>query len=405
MESGIDADDDPVIRRTLDDLAARLTEIPSTNIGFPAASDVDFGPLTQFFQRHLLNNLGDPFTEGAYPQNTKALERDVVMMIADMMRAPADDRWGYVTTGAGEGNLYALQLARAMYRDGMVYHSEASHFSVDKSLDLLSMAAITVRADSMGRMDLHDLTAQIGAHRDRPVIVVANIGTTMTEAVDDVRRINQVLDSLAIRRRFVHADAALAGIPLALTDPDIRPGFDFADGADSIIVSGHKFLGTPMPCGVVVVKASDRVHLTRTGAFTRSPDTTITCSRSGHAALVLWYALRRYGPDGLRRRADAARELAAYAHRQLVEIGWEAWYNPLAFTVVLATPPQQVCDRWTLASDKGVSHIICMPGVTRKQIDAFLADLRSAMPPKLAPVPAPRRTPGLRRTVPMHVAS
>jgi histidine decarboxylase len=405
VESDIDEVGDPVITRVLDDLATRLTEIPATNIGFPAASDVDYAPLAQFFERHLLNNLGDPFTDGAYPQNTKALERDVVTMVADLMRAPQDDRWGYVTTGAGEGNLYALQLARAMYRDGMVYHSEASHFSIDKALDLLSMGSITVRADSMGRMDLHDLTAQIGRHRDRPVIVVANIGTTMTEAVDDVRRINQVLDSLAIRRRYVHADAALAGIPLALTDPDIRPGFDFADGADSIIVSGHKFLGTPMPCGVVVVKASDRVHLSRTGAFTRSPDTTITCSRSGHAALLLWYALRRFGPDGLRRRAEVSRELAAYTHRQLVEMGWEAWYNPLAFTVVLATPPQPVCDRWTLASNKGISHIICMPGVTRTQIDEFLADLRAAMPaPKLASVRPQRRSPGLRRTAPVHVA-
>ena len=406
METDADSGGYSAIAPVIDELNARLAEVSLTNIGFPAASDIDFAPLASLFDRHLLNNLGDPFTDGAYPQNTKAFEREVVDQIADLMRAPATDRWGYVTTGASEGNLFGLLQARGLHPGAMVYYSQASHYSVDKAVDVLGLSSITVRADSMGRMDMHDLVAQVGRHRERPVIVVANIGTTMTEAVDDVRRINQVLDSLAIRRRFIHADAALAGIPLALTDPDTRPGFDFADGADSIVVSGHKFLGTPVPCGVVVARASYRAELTRSGEYTGSRDLTITGSRSGHAALLLWYVLRRYGVEGLRRRAEAARELAAYTHRELVEMGWEAWYNPLAFTVVLATPPRPVCDRWTLASSNGISHIICMPGVSRTQIDEFLGDLRAAMPaPKLASMRAQRRATGLRRTTaPVHVA-
>ncbi|OLB81115.1 MAG: hypothetical protein AUI14_04435 [Actinobacteria bacterium 13_2_20CM_2_71_6] len=403
MESDNDPDTDPAIRAVLDNLSARLEAVRPTNIGWPAASDVDFSPLAPFFDGYLLNNLGDPFAEGAYPQHTKALEREVVNVVADLMRAPPTDRWGYVTTGAGEGNLYALHLARSLYPRGIVYHSAAAHYSLDKALDLLNMPSITVRADETGRLDFHDLAALVGRHRDRPVIVVANIGTTMTEAVDDVRRINHVLDSLAIRRRFVHADAALSGIPLALLDADERPGFDFADGADSIIVSGHKFLGTPVPCGVVVVKASHRVHLTRTGAFTGSPDTTITCSRSGHAALMLWYVLRRYGLDGLRERAEQARELAAYTHRRLVDMGWEAWRNPHGFTVVLATPPAPVTERWALASTNGRSHIICMPGVSREQIDQFITDLRAVAPARV-PMAKGRRSPEIRRAAPANVA-
>jgi histidine decarboxylase len=306
VESDTEPDTDPAIRTVLDNLAAHLEAVRLTNIGWPAASDTDFTVLSRFFERDLLNNLGDPFANGAYPQHTKALEKEVVNFVADLMRAPADDRWGYVTAGAGEGNLYALHMARSLHPKGIVYYSEAAHYSVDKAVDLLCMPSIRVRADDAGRMDFHDLTALVGRNRDRPVVIVANIGTTMTEAIDDVRRISHVLDSLAIRRRFVHADAALSGIPLALLDPQDRPGLDFADGADSMIVSGHKFLGTPIPCGVVVVKASHRIHLTRTGPFIGSPDTTIGCSRSGHAALLIWYALRRYGVEGLRVRAEQA---------------------------------------------------------------------------------------------------
>jgi histidine decarboxylase len=363
----------------LEALAARLDQARHTNIGFPGSTDFDFGPLAPFFTRHLLNNVGDPYIDGRAGNHTKAMEREVVAFVADLLRAPGDDRWGYVTGGASEGNLYALYLARELHPGGIVYHCQTGHHSLDKAVDMLAMPSITVRANDTGQIDYDDLAAQISRHRDRPVIVVANAGTTMTEAVDDVRRINQILDTLAIRNRFVHTDAALSGIPLALLDPGQRPGFDFADGADSVIISGHKFIGSPLPCGVLVVKASHRARIAGTAAYTASPDTTISGSRSGHAPLLLWYALHRLGVDGLRARAEQSRELAAYTHRRLVEIGWDAHRNEHAFTVVFDTPPAGVTERWVLASSGGRSHIVCMPGVTREQIDEFVADLRAAI--------------------------
>jgi histidine decarboxylase len=368
--------DDAAVRSELDALWARLERERSTNIGFPGATDFDYRPLAPFLAQ-LLNNVGDPFVDAA-GGHTKSMEREVIGFVADLLRAPADDRWGYVTGGASEGNLYALLVARRLHPDGVVYHSTAAHYSVPKAIDLLGMASVAVRAHDTGHLDHDDLATQVRRHRDRPAIVVATIGTTMTEAVDDVRRISGILDALAIDRRFVHADAALAGIPLALLDPARRPGFDFADGADSVIVSGHKFIGSPFPCGVVVVRARHRAELTRTVRYTGSPDTTIGGSRSGHAPLLLWYAIRRHGVAGLRTRAERSRELAAYTHRRLVDIGWDAYRNDHAFTVVLATPPAAVTDRWVLASNGRRSHIVCMPGVTRTQIDRFVADLRDA---------------------------
>jgi histidine decarboxylase len=365
------------IHADLDEFARALEEARQTNIGFPGATDFDYAALAPFFASHLLNNVGDPFSDGTGTNHTKAMEREVVAFVADLMRAPAGDRWGYVTTGASEGTLYALLLARALYPNGMTFVSDAAHYSVEKALDMLAMRSITVRADENGEVDYNDLAGQVDRHRESPAIVVANIGTTMTEAVDDVRRINQILDAAAIRRRFVHADAALSGIPLALLPIDERPGFDFADGADSVIVSGHKFIGSPIPSGVVVVRASHRARLAQSIAYTGSPDTTITGSRSGHAPMLWWYAIRRHGIEGFRRRADQAREIAAYAHRQLIRIGWDARRNPNAFTVVLRTPPPPVTARWVLASSNGWSHIVCMPGVTRDQIDAFVADLHA----------------------------
>jgi histidine decarboxylase len=376
----VPSDLDPASLAELARLRAGLAQARPTNIGFPGATDFDYAGLAEFFAGHLLNNVGDPFIVGAGGNHTKDFEREVVGWVADLFRAPPNGWWGYVTTGSTEGTLYALHLARERYPDALVYASGAAHYSVHKSVRLLAMESITVRADHTGRIDYEDLSAQVAQHRHRPAIVVATAGTTMTEAVDDVRWITQILDSAEVHRRFIHVDAALAGVPLALLPVDRRPGFDFGDGADAIVVSGHKFFGCPIPSGVVVVRAGLRGKVPQAVEYIGSPDTTITGSRSGHAPLVLWYAVRRHGVEGMRRRADASRELATYTQRRLLEVGWDAHRNAHAFTVVLRTPPPPVTDRWVLASADGWSHIVCMPGVTREQIDAFVADLVEATP-------------------------
>ncbi len=390
---------DAATQAELHTLLTQLEAAAATNVGFPAATDLDFTPLAPFLA-YMLNNLGDPSVDGDYPMHTKKQEREAVATIADLLRAPEHDRWGYVTGGASEGNEYALCLARTRYPGGIVYHSRAAHHCIPHAIDRLAMPSIVVGADDHGEIDYEDLAAQVDRYRDRPAIVVSATGTAMAEAVDDVRRITAILDDLSIRRRWVHADAALSGIPLALLDPSDRPGFDFADGASSVVVSGHKFLGSPIPYGVVVVRDSHRPYGARAATYTGSPDTTVTNSRSGLAALALWYILRRHGIPGLCARADQSRELAAYTHGRLVEIGWQAHRHRHAFTVVLATPPTAVTDKWALASHDGHSHIVCMPGITRSQIDAFITDLLTAVTQAATPPAVDGRRPrGLLRRV------
>ena len=176
--------------------------------------------------------------------------------------------------------------------------------------------------------------------------------------------------------RHVHLDAALSGIPLALDDR-WRAAVDLGDpaGPDSLCISGHKFLGTPLPCGVVLARRDHLAYIRRTIDYISGPDVTISGSRPGLAALQLWYALRRPGLAGHRARATAVRELARYATARLRAIGWECWRHEHAFTVVLRTPPAPVLARWSLATEGDRSHIVCMPGVQRAQIDAFIEDL------------------------------
>ena len=389
---------DPATRAELDALLAQLQAARARKIGFPDASDFDYRDLAPFLG-YLLNNLGDPDTDGGYPWHTKPLEREVVGTVADLLRAPAHDRWGYVTSGATEGTEYALWQARRRFPDAIVYTSAAAHHATASVIDRLDMTSVTIRTDAHGEIDYTDLAAQLDRHRAWPAVIVANVGTALAEAVDDVRRIRGILDDLAVRRRWVHCDAALSGLPLALMEPDERPGFDFADGADSIIISGHKFLGSPVPSGVVVVRASLREH-GRSATYTGAPDSTVNNSRSGLAALVWWYALRRHGVDGLRARAEQAREVAAHLHGRLVAVGWHGVHRyPHACTVTLAAPAPAVAERWSLPIEGGRGHVVAVPGVTREMTDAFLADLLAEpvdIPdPPLSVVDAPRPPRGM----------
>jgi histidine decarboxylase len=359
----------------LDGFLDRLRRDARLEIGFPVAFDFDYSVLAPFLS-FSLNNAGDPFMPMTYLLNSHEFEQEVVAFFAQLARAPADAWWGYVTNGSTEGNLYGLYLARELLPQGIVYFSQDSHYSVGKNLHFLNMRHIMIRAQPNGEIDYEDLRETLRIRRDAPPIIFANIGTTMKEGRDDIGRIRSILDELAIESRYIHCDAALCGGYAAFLDPP--PAWNFEDGADSIAISGHKFIGSPIPCGIALAR---RGHVDRIGhsvAYIGSVDTTISGSRNGYTPLLLWYAIRALGIDGLRRRIVDSLGVAAYAEKRFNEIGIAAWRNSQAITVVFPQPPRSVCDKWQLATANGFSHIICMPHVRREQVDQLIRDIERA---------------------------
>jgi len=64
---------------------------------------------------------------------------------------------------------------------------------------------------------------------------------------------------------------------------------DFTRPIGSISVSGHKFIGAPVPCGVVMTRMSHITKLSNDIEYLNSKDATIMGSRNGHAAVYMWY--------------------------------------------------------------------------------------------------------------------
>lgn len=360
-------------KQSLKFFTEKIEEGSKTCIGYPASVDYDYTELYPLL-KFTMNNVGDPMFESSYTMHSKNFERDVISFFGELFNAPPENRWGYVTNGGSEGNLYALYLARELYPNGMVYYSEATHYSVQKNIHLLNMSSIVIRADGAGEMDYEDLAETMQQHRHKPVIVLANIGTTMTEAKDDVGSIKAILKQYAIKNSYIHCDAALAGTYLALMGE--QGTFDFIQGADSIAISGHKFIGSPIPCGVVIVKKSYKDRVGKAIPYIGNLDTTISGSRNAITPVFLWYALNKIGSEGLKIRAMAAMELAAFLTEELQKIGIPAWRNKRALTVVFPRPSEKICKKWQLATEGDIAHVICMPGVGKEKLELFLYDMK-----------------------------
>jgi histidine decarboxylase len=182
---------------------------------------------------------------------------------------------------------------------------------------------------------------------------------------------------LAIQDSYIHCDAALSGSYGAFMEP--RFPFDFKDGADSISISGHKFIGSPIPTGVIITKRSNRDRISKGISYIGSLDTTITGSRNGHCPLFLWYAIKKLGVEGLKNRYLHSLEVAEYCEQRLKNIGIAAWRNPNSITVVFPKTAEKVKSKWQLATEGDISHIICMPNVTKEQIDLFINDVENCI--------------------------
>ena len=361
----------PEIQERLDQLLCDIRSAAQRQIGYPTNQNFDYSPLLPFLA-YSINNVGDPFHTSNFRANTHEIEREVITRFADLMRIAPADAWGYVTSGGTEGNMYGLYLARELFPNAMFYFSEETHYSVLKNVRVLNARYIMIKRQENGEIDYDDLYEMIRVNRDVPAVIMANIGTTMRGAVDNIDRIRGILSDLAVTSSYIHADAALSGMILPFV-ADPQP-FGFDAGIDSISVSGHKLIGAPLPCGVVLTK---RAHVERVGRaieYVGVQDTTLSGSRSALAPLMLWYAFAQYGHEGFRDLVAGMLDTAEYAVGQFNERSIPAWRHRNSVTVVFPRPPQEVFRKWQMAPEGDIAHIITMPHVTRQMIDELIAD-------------------------------
>jgi aromatic-L-amino-acid decarboxylase len=273
------------------------------------------------------------------------------------------DSWsGVIQDTASSATLVALISARerasdfALAKAGLqgsnsrllVYACAQSHSSVDKAALLAGFgrdnirlvpndAAYAMRADALASMVAEDIAA---GHI--PCAIVATVGTTATTALDPVGAIAAVARAHGI---WLHVDAAMAGSAMIL--PECRWMWDGIEGADSLVINAHKWLGVPFDCSLYYVR--DAAHLVRVmstnpsflqsavdGQVKNLRDWGIPLGRR-FRALKLWFVIREQGVAGLqaRLRRDIA-NAAAFAAEVAATPHWR---------VLAPVPLQTVCLR------------------------------------------------------------
>ncbi|XP_016497241.2 serine decarboxylase [Nicotiana tabacum] len=355
-----------------------LTDRTKYHLGYPYNLDFDYGALTQL-QHFSINNLGDPFIESNYGVHSRQFEVGVLDWFARLWEIEKNEYWGYITNCGTEGNLHGILVGREVFPEGILYASKESHYSVFKAARMYRMECVKVDTLLTGEIDCADFKVKLLANKDKPAILNVNIGTTVKGAVDDLDLVIKTLEECGFShdRFYIHCDGALFGLMMPFVKR--APQVTFKKPIGSVSVSGHKFVGCPMPCGVQLTRLEHINALSRNVEYLASRDATIMGSRNGHAPLFLWCTLNRKGYKGFQKEVQKCLRNAHYLKDRLIGAGISAMLNELSSTVVFERPKdEEFVRKWQLACERNMSHVVVMPSVTVEKLDDFLDELVKA---------------------------
>ncbi|XP_047959579.1 serine decarboxylase-like [Salvia hispanica] len=368
-------DKDASIASVLARYRKTLVERTKHHLGYPYNLDFDYGALGQL-QHFSINNLGDPFIESNYGVHSRQFEVGVLDWFARLWEIEKDDYWGYITNCGTEGNLHGILVGREVFPDGILYGSKESHYSVFKAARMYRMECVKVGTLITGEIDCVDFKAKLLQNKNKPAIINVNIGTTVKGAVDDLDLVIQTLEECGFShdRFYIHCDGALFGLMMPFVKK--APKVSFKKPIGSVSVSGHKFVGCPMPCGVQITRLKHINALSSNVEYLASRDATIMGSRNGHAPIFLWYTLNRKGYKGFQKEVQKCVRNAHYLKDRLRDAGISVMLNELSSTVVFERPrDEEFVRHWQLACERNMAHIVVMPNVTIEKLDYFLNEL------------------------------
>jgi aromatic-L-amino-acid decarboxylase len=260
----------------------------------------------------------------------------------------------------------------------VVYITAQSHSSVEKAALLAGFGRSNLRIVAHDRRYAMDAQAlrdsvehDIGAGAV-PAAIIATTGTTTTTALDPIAEIAEIARAHGV---WLHVDAAMAGSAMIL--PDCRWMWDGVEGADSLVVNAHKWLGAAFDCSLYYVRDAEhlmRVMSTRPSYLQSAADGRVKNLRDWglplgrrFRALKLWLLIREQGVAGLQKRIWRDLENAKWFAEQV-----EATAH---WSVLAPVPLQTVCVRHEppgLAGDTLDQHTLDWVNRVNRSGEAYL---------------------------------
>jgi aromatic-L-amino-acid/L-tryptophan decarboxylase len=285
------------------------------------------------------------------------LEEKMMIWLKELTGLPPD--WqGVIQDTASTATLAAILSARERYTqfhsnlsgpetlNGLrIYCSSETHSSIEKAVKIAGLGStnlIKVKVDKNFRMDSAALEQAIKTDIENgfsPVCVVATIGTTGCAAIDPLSAIAEITNRY---RTWLHVDAAFAGTALVL--PEYRYMIEGIEFADSFVFNPHKWMFTNFDCSAYFVKDSEILLKT----FEILPEYLKTATRGKvndyrdwgvplgrrFRALKLWFVLRNFGVDGIKKKVAEHIRLAFWLKEQIIKDNRFELMAPLSLNVV-----------------------------------------------------------------------
>lgn len=238
----------------------------------------------------------------------------------------------------------------------IVYASDQSHSSIEKGALLAGYGKEHLRllgTDENHALRLDLLEAAIAedlAAGRRPCALVGCVGSTGTTAMDPIEDLARIAQKHGM---WLHVDAAMAGTAMVL--PECRHLWRGIEGADSLILNPHKWMGVGFDFSAYYVRDPQhliRVMSTNPSYLRTEQDGEVKNFRDWHIqlgrrfrALKLWFYLLDVGVEGLQARIRRDLENARWLFEQVKAApGWEL-LAPLSI--------QTLCLRHVPASMRG----------------------------------------------------
>jgi aromatic-L-amino-acid decarboxylase len=260
------------------------------------------------------------------------IEETAIRWLADLMGYPKE-AGGILTSGGSLSTLSAIVAAREArfpedFSKGTIYLSSETHYCVPKAARIAGIRDARVRRipiDARRRMDTEALARTIAEDKAaglQPFMIVANVGTTNTGAIDDIPRILEIGRAHGV---WVHADAAYGGFfRLAAQGAALMPGLP---ECDSITLDPHKGMFLPYGTGCLLVRDpatlqrahsmdAEYLHDVRAQTSPNFSDLSPELSRD-FRGLRLWLPLVLHGADAFREAIEEKLALTRLAYEQL----------------------------------------------------------------------------------------
>ncbi|KAJ1931644.1 hypothetical protein EC988_009720, partial [Linderina pennispora] len=220
-----------------------------------------------------------------------------------------------------------------------------THSAAQKAANLIDCQINVIQTASDFRLTKELLANAIAKDKQKgliPFYVCATFGTTNTTAIDDLPGIADVAEAEGL---WNHIDGAYAGA--ALTCPEFQPLAKGIERCDSFNFNPHKWMLCNHSCCAMWV--ADSTHLVNAMAIQREylpkvkkdkgfvkdyRDWQLPLGRP-FRAMKLWFVLRMFGAEGIRKHIRKDVDNAKWLSEELVSDGRFELVVPVVFGLVV----------------------------------------------------------------------